>query len=132
MRRALVLLALFAVVAVGVDVLGDLTQSRPDRVVPGSRSEIVLQVSERNRPGPARIESAESLWFACRQVAPRRLVDPGLVGVGGGRYRFVVEPALGEHEWRRLQGCLEDMTIDRVLAEVVSKRDVPGGGRSPA
>ncbi|MGH9223830.1 MAG: hypothetical protein ACRD2W_08625 [Acidimicrobiales bacterium] len=124
MRRALGLLILFAVAAAGVDVLGDLTQTRPDRVKAGSRSEIVLQVSERSGRRPARFETAEGLWYACRHVAPTRLAAPGLVDIGGGRFKAVTEPALGEHAWRRLQGCLEDMTIDRVRAEVVSKRDV--------
>ena len=41
-----------------------------------------------------------------------------------GRFRLLTEPAIGEHSWRRLQGCLEDATIDRVKARVVSKRDL--------
>ena len=32
--------------------------------------------------------------------------------VSDGRFRLVTEPALGEHSWRRLQGCLEDTTLD--------------------
>lgn len=124
MRRALVLLVLVVVVLVGVDVLGDMTQNRPDPIAPGSRSEIVLVVTERSRPGPARFEAAEALWFACRPAAWRRVVDPGLIDIGDGRFRIVTEPALGEHAWRRLQGCLEDMTIDRVRARVVSKRNL--------
>ena len=47
-----------------------------------------------------------------------------MVGLGEGQFRVTTAPAVGEHAWRRLKGCLEDMTIDRVLARVVSKRDI--------
>jgi hypothetical protein len=31
---------------------------------------------------------------------------------------YVVEPALGEHARRRVVGCLEDATIERVFGDV--------------
>ncbi len=126
-RALLLLLAVVALVA-GIDTLADLTQDRPDRVVPGSRSEIILEVSSRDRTGSDRL-SAQGLWGACQGTVRQRLVEPGVVELGAGRFLLTTEPSLGEHSWRRLQGCLEDATLDRVKAHVVAKRYVaPGPG----
>jgi hypothetical protein len=121
-RAAFVLLAM-AALAVFVDVLGDLTQDRPDRVQPGTQSEIVLQLRTKDYLGSA-LGTAQGLWGACSGTVTQQLVDPGVVDLGGGRFRLLTNRAIGEHSWRRLQGCLEDATIDRVTAEVVAKRDV--------
>lgn len=123
MRRTIVLVVAAAALTLGIDALADLTQDRPDQVVPGSRSEIVLDVSSRDRGGSALL-STQGLWGACQGTVRHRLVEPGVVEVSDGRFRLQTEPALGEHSWRRLQGCLEDTTLDRVKAHVVSKRDL--------
>ena len=125
-RVVLAVLALVALYA-GIDVLADLTQDRPDRILPGSRSEIVLEVASRDRQGSDFL-AAQGLWGACQGNVWQRLVDPGVVEVDGGLYRLQTEPALGEHAWRRLQGCLEDATLDRIKARVVSKRDLAPSG----
>ena len=123
MKRALLLLVAALALAMGVDVLADLTQDRPDRVLAGTRSEIVLDLQSRDRGGSALL-SAQGLWGACQGTVRHRLAAPGVIEVADGRFRLVTEPALGEHSWRRLQGCLEDTTLDKVKAHVVSKRDV--------
>lgn len=123
MKRAVLVLLAVAAVALGVDALADLTQDRPDRILPGSRSEVVLDLESRDRGGSALL-SAQGLWGACQGTVHHRLVAPGVVEVADGRFRLLTEPALGEHSWRRLQGCLEDTTLDRVKARVVSKRDL--------
>ena len=124
MKRAVFgVVGVIAVVA-GIDALADLTQDRPDHIVPGSRSEIVLEVSSRDRTG-SNLLAAQGLWGSCQGNVWQRLAEPGVVQVGDGRFRMTTEPALGEHAWRRLQGCLEDATLDRVKGHVVSKRDLP-------
>jgi len=123
MRRAVLLLVAMAAVYAGIDVLADLTQDRPDSVQPGTRSEVVLEVRSRDRTGSDRL-SAQGLWGACQGTVWQKLVEPGVVEVADGRFRLTTDPALGEHSWRRLQGCLEDTTLDRVKARVVSKRDL--------
>ena len=128
MKRAVIVLALAAVAAVGVDVLGDFTQDRPDVSLPGSRSEIVLKVTNRDAGGSKR-EAAEGLWAVCQATVRNRLQPPGVVDVGAGRFRLVTQPSVGEHAWRRLKGCFEDLGVDRALARVVSKRDLPPSSR---
>lgn len=113
-------LVLLAASVLAVDALGDLTQSRADHVAPDSRSEIVLSITTRDYRQPAET-AAEALWSACAGTTNRRLVeDPGIVDIGGGRVRFSVTPALGQHAHRKLVGCLEDATIERVLGDVES------------
>jgi hypothetical protein len=122
-KRAFVALLVAAAITMGIDGLADLTQDRADPPRPGSHSEIVLKVSSTDRTGSAFL-SAQGLWGACQGTVRQRLAEPGVVDLGGGRFQLTTRPALGEHSWRRLQGCLEDATLDRVKAAVVSKRDV--------
>ena len=128
MKHALALLAVAAAVALGVDMLGDATQTRPDEDLTGTRSEIVMNVRStfRRRLGPL----AAGLWGACQGTVASRLVAPGVTNVRGGRFRFEVEPGLGTHARGRLTGCLEDTTLDRVQADVRWVRLLPGAAPS--
>ena len=123
MKRAVIAVVAVAGMVMAIDFLADLTQDRPDRVLPGSRSEVVLEVRSRDRTG-SDLMSAKGLWGACQGTVYQRLTEPGVTEAGDGRFRLQTEPALGEHAWRRLQGCLEDATLDRVKGHVVSKRDL--------
>ena len=123
MKRALLVILAVAAIAGGVDLLADLTQDLPDGVVPGSRTEIVLEVDSRDRTGSNHL-SAQGLWGACQGNVWHRLAEPGVVELEDGNFRLTTEPALGEHAWRRLQGCLEDATLDKVKGRVLSKRDL--------
>jgi len=123
MKRAVLVALAVAGLVIGIDALADLTQDRPDHVAPGSRSEIVLEVDSRDRTGSNRL-SAEGLWGACQGTVWQRLAEPGVVPLADGNFLLTTKPALGEHAWRRLQGCLEDATLDRVKARVVDKRDL--------
>ena len=124
-RRAVLVVGALAVVGwSAVDVLADLTQTRPEQLRSGSQSEIVLQVS--SRAGPAHEDAAARLlWDSCRhQLRGRRDVGNGPVRTSGGHYRLVVSPALGKHSGRRLTGCLQDARVDFVLARVAALRVV--------
>jgi hypothetical protein len=123
MKRGVLVALAVAALWVGIDALADLTQDRPDQVVPGSRSEIVLEVDSRDRTGSNRL-SAQGLWGACQGTVRQRLAEPGVVPLDDGHFLLTTEPALGEHAWRRLQGCLEDATLDRVKGRVIDKRDL--------
>jgi hypothetical protein len=120
--RVAIVLFLLVVGAVSVEELGDLTQTRPDHVDRQSRSEIVLEVHT-NRYHQPEEDAARNLWAACSGTTGRRLVaDPGFVPVGDHEVRFSVAPGLGEHAKRRLVGCLQDTTIDRIKGSVQSVR----------
>ena len=117
MKRLAVLVAAAAVVGLAVDILSDATQTRPDNDHPESRTELVFHVRSKN--GPVRA-AAEGLWGACQGTAQRKVLPPGMTEIGEGKYRLVLQPALGRHARDRMTGCLEDVTIDNVKGNVVS------------
>ena len=122
MRRWAIVVALVVAGALLVGELGDLTQSRPDPVRDGAVTELVLEVDV-DRFGPGRDAAAGALWAVCAaQTRSRAGGDGRPEPVGDGRYRLVLAPAVGHHERRKLVGCLEDLTIDRVLGDVTGFR----------
>jgi hypothetical protein len=122
MRRLLIVIALAAGAFVVVGELGDLTQSRPDPVRANTATELVLSVDE-DRFGPGEAGAAAALWAICAaQTRSRAIEDGELRPIGDGRYRVVLRPAVGHHEKKKLSGCLEDLTVDRVVGDVESFR----------
>jgi hypothetical protein len=125
MRRLLVAVALATAGVLAVDVLGDLTQSRPDPVMDEVATELVVAV-DHDRFGGGVDAAADALWAVCSaQTASRIGGDRGLAPIGDGRYRAVLHPAVGDHEQRKLVGCLEDLTVDRVVGDVESFETLP-------
>lgn len=115
MKRALVaVVALVAVIATVV-ALAEATQNRPDPVRAGSVTTVSFTVATR---GAQRGESAaaSALWAVCSATVPGDVSpaeDDGAAWIG------TVEPAIGEHGEKRLVGCLEDLTLDRVVGRVL-------------
>ena len=92
--------------------------------MPGSHSELVVQVrSKDDRLGAD--QGARNLVAACAGTSGHNVVDHRSIQlVDEGTVRFSVEPALGTHSRRKLVGCLEDATIDRVVGDVVSVQTI--------
>jgi hypothetical protein len=121
--------ALFGLVAVGiVSVLGvialaDATKFEGQTEGAGS-TQVVFSVDTKNYHHPEQ-DAARALWYACvsavswdESTSPRPLGDG--VDSADGEYTAAVSPALGEDSRRRLRGCLEDATVDRISARVRS------------
>jgi hypothetical protein len=121
MRQALFLLVLAVIGAVGVDMIGDKTQTRPDVVRPGSTSEVTFTL--RTKMDRDRQMTAEGLWGACQGTVDSRVVEPGVVRLSESTFRITLAPELGHHARTRLSGCIEDATLDRVIGHVVSITD---------
>ena len=113
--KLLGLLVLLAVAIVGIDALADLTQNRPDEPRPGSRTVVEFDVSTRGYRG-GEASAAQALWSVCVATIPGETSQP-VVG-GNGEFTVTVSPAIGEHGRKRLVGCLEDGTLDRVIGHV--------------
>lgn len=117
------LIAVVLLMAGGVwaaDALGDLTQARGDPVIEGSRSEVVMQVTSRGYKHELD-NGARHLVAACAGTTFMRVAeDPGVVEIEPGLYQFTVEPALGRYNQRKLLGCLQDLTVNHLLANIVS------------
>jgi hypothetical protein len=107
----------------GIDVLADATQTRPDRELSGSTTDLVLSVHRRG-PGADAVRATEDLFGACR-AGFRRDLSGEARDRGPGRVVLSVTPGLGDDTLRRFRGCLEDGTIDRVRVDVVSSTTRP-------
>jgi hypothetical protein len=112
---AAVVLGLLAVVGVGE--LADLTQNRPDPVVDGSSTVISFDVGTRDYPG-SDLQAAQALWAVCAATVSGD--ESALTHATGGGFAVSVTPAFGTNGRKRLEGCLEDSTLDRVQGHVQS------------
>jgi hypothetical protein len=115
--KAVVGLGVLAVVVIG---MMEATQNRPDEVREGTTTEVTFEVSTRDvERGEA--YAAAALWAVCAGTVSGEITAPVPVDADGdGAWLVTIEPAIGEHGENRLVGCLEDVTIDRVLGHVVS------------
>ena len=96
--------------------MAELTQNRPDAVRAGSSTVITFEVATRDvqRGEPA---AATALWAVCAGTVGGD-VSP-VPARAGDAWQVTIAPAIGEHGENRLVGCLEDVTIDRVIGDVV-------------
>jgi hypothetical protein len=119
--KALAVLAVAVVGAMGIIGLAELTQNRPDPVEAGSATVVNFDVDTRDYQRGAGA-AAQALWAVCSatvggEVSGVRAPAEGTVGDG---YTVTISPAIGENGRKRLQGCLEDATLDRVMGHVES------------
>lgn len=115
-----VCLALLVVGAMGLDRLGDLTQTRPDQMRPGVQTIVDVTLRGAVADGdPDRVVG--HLWSVCTGpdvFRSRRLPAPTVAHGADGAVRIVVDTDIGDHGIDRLRGCLNDATIDKVQATV--------------
>ena len=125
MKRVAAVVVLVVVGILAVSKLSDLTQSRSDPPNRAADTEVVIAVDE-NRFRGGLDGAATALWAVCAGQTTSRPTDGGaLAEIGDGRYRLVLRPAVGDDERRKLVGCLEDLTIERVRGNVQLIREVP-------
>lgn len=119
MRRTALFLAFVLAVGGAVFFMREATQNRPDAVQAGTTTTIDFTVDTHRfqRGEPA---AATALWAICSSTVDGT-ISP-LPEASGDRWQVTVSPAIGEHGENRLVGCLEDVTVDRVLGNVVALR----------
>ena len=97
--------------------MAELTQNRPDVVRAGHDDDRrLLRVDPRLPAGRA---GGGGRALGGVRGDRRRHASPVPEPVGDA-WRVTIEPAIGEHGENRLVGCLEDVTIDRVVGQVLS------------
>jgi hypothetical protein len=119
MKLVTALVAVAAVGGVGIRGLANLTQNRNDNAAAGTRSELILEVDTKD--GYDHRLAAEGLWAVCQQVVDQVRLQ-SFEERGDAEFAIVVAPAIGAKVEQRLVGCLEDLTIDRVLGDVTAVR----------
>jgi hypothetical protein len=123
-QRLAIIAALLVVASVVIDELADATQTRPDQRHTDRRTEVVIDL-EGQHYRQHLATGATALFGACSATVSGALVDPGIVDEGNGRFSFSLAPSLGHHGKERLLGCLQDLTVERLRADVVSVTDRP-------
>ena len=132
MKKVVAILVVAGLTYVSIDLLADLTQTRPEPARPGSRTGITFAVRSRNDRQPA--QAAQTLWGACQFMVRRTVSEPGLVALGGDRFYVELRPELGATARQRLHGCLEDGTVDVVRGRIIEMRSwapTAGGAQAP-
>jgi len=129
MRRFVPLGVIAAVMVVSIVWIQNATKNRVDEATPGTWTEVEFDVS---LPGGATpdISAAQRLWGVCQGNLSPEVTDGDLVEVEAGIFGVRLEPALGSNGWRRLKGCLNDATLDRMQGRVVDV--VQSGGEDLA
>ena len=120
MKRLCLAVVLGLGLVMGLFALADATQNRPDDPTPGTRTEIAFTVDVKDF-GRGEAGASAALWSVCSATVDGE-VSP-VPTASDARWVVSISPALGEHGEKRLVGCLEDATIDRVSATVVALRD---------
>lgn len=118
MKAFLTIAGIAAALVLGIGAMADATQNRPDVVDPDSSTTLVFDVGTRRYTG-GDDAAALALWAVCASTVGDNEVVAGPAPVADG-WSVTLEPALGEHSRKRLAGCLEDGTIDRVRGHVRS------------
>jgi hypothetical protein len=129
-RLALGAVAVVMVAFMGVGivtVVADATQSRPDPPRTDLATELRLEVGYHQVDRRSSTASAAALVEACRTTVDASKVISDPVAVDARSVDITVWPRLGRHELRRFKGCLEDLVIDRVSADVTSVSTRPVG-----
>lgn len=111
-------------IGAGIDVVADATQTRPDRLERGVTT--IVDVRLRGARASERPTAhAADLFAACRNVFSRDVPTAAVLDRGAGRVRVVLDSDIGRHGRERLEGCLQDTTIDRLQAVVTEVVTVP-------
>ena len=111
------LVAAAVIIGLSVQVLAELTQSRPDDADLPVETRIELVVEQR-RPAPA-IDAAAALWVACRPVLPVRNRPVASLRADGDLVVVALRPGIRDLATRRLTGCLADALLSSVQGRVV-------------
>ena len=116
-RLVAVIVVAAIVIGLGVDAIGDATQSRPEiPALPGTTI-IELDISQRGELRPP-ADVAATLWVACRSRVPSRVALLSTLTTSADSAQLTLDRRLGDLHRRRLAGCLGDLTLTSVLAEV--------------
>jgi hypothetical protein len=107
-----------------VDIVADLTQSRPDPPAGPMDSAVELRLAGKVAAlDPTR--AGERLWSVCTHVLQRDFPAVEVTDLGDNRVQLLMRTPLGELARRRVRGCLEDAALDHVQAQVLSIRSIP-------
>ena len=103
----------------GVQTLLEATQNRPDPADRPIRTTIELSVAQRTSEDGV-VAAADALWVGCRSTLGSLPVVADVVPRGGDEVALILEPGIGRLSVRRLTGCLSDLRVNLVKADVLA------------
>lgn len=110
-----------------VEGLRHLTQTRADAIGGPGSTTIGLQIDQRSVDRPLPVVATD-LWTGCRSRVPGNPSIVDLQQVDDRRLIVTVDQAFGRTGRARIIGCLEDLNLDRVLADVLTFDSAPAPG----
>ena len=115
-RHVLRWVIIAVLVVVGIAALRQATMNQPDP--PRAEEGTTVELDVRTNGSRLSLDAAATgLWAACASVVDEHeLVD--FSEQADGDFALRIEPALGHHAQARLVGCLEDVTVPRILGNV--------------
>jgi hypothetical protein len=119
-KRILGATIMITVAVAAVVALAGATQSRPDTIRDGTATELKLNVFSNSRIDPT--GAAVRLWEACSGTVPRAVSARSFQGSDETAVKIELRPGIGPNSERKLRGCLEDATLDKIQAAVVDVR----------
>jgi hypothetical protein len=123
--RLVVTVATLAVLAwMGGDALIEGAQSRPDPADRPVSTTIDLTILHRGDGPPATV-AADALWVACRSTLGSLPVTAKVNARGESGATLELRPGIGRLGVRRLTGCLGDLRLDLVRADVIRTVSIP-------
>ena len=116
MKRFMLTIVVVAALVGGLVAMMGATKNRPDDTVAGTRTTVTFSVSTRDYQR-GEDAAAAALWAVCSAtvdgtVSPAVAVDD--------HWQVTIEPAIGQHGQKRLVGCIDDVTLERVKGAVLS------------
>ena len=120
--RAFVAAAALTVLVAVVLVVREATMSRHHAAPTTGALEVVFDLEE-NQATATRLEAARALVQVCALEVRGNLVTGSLAILGGdGTVRARISPVLDETDQAQLHGCMEDMWVEHVQADVLTMR----------
>jgi hypothetical protein len=123
MKRVLGLVAIAALVVFGFQLLQEATEYHGGVGAHGAETTVTFHVATKNYHHPDDA-AASALWAVCVGSVGWSSASPP-VALGDGRYAATVRPSLADDTKRRLSGCINESTLDRVQGHVQSTQDGP-------
>lgn len=120
---AVAVVALAALVAVGVYYVRAATIGRDTPPSAGSSLEVIVEADTVREPESATLEMARAFINTCRLQVNSSVVEERFRRLGDDTFRFVLQPNLIERDQRQLRGCLEDARIQHLQLDVVTMRE---------
>jgi hypothetical protein len=120
------LVAITVALGLGVNLLRDATQSRPEPLEPDATTVVQLRIDQRRSTRPLG-DVVDALWATCSTRISQRVELTRVAVLTADTVRLEASPALGDRAQRRLVGCFMDGTLDFVQVHVRSAARVPAG-----